>query len=104
MTTEKINFDTLTLDERMQKTLTYVKNTLYNTGLCQKLYTYLVHAEKLRTENAETNMRTLYDALDLFIDFMKRAKKKSLNMEDISFVYSQITEALRNPESELALA
>lgn len=94
MRTEKINFDELTQDEKMQKTLTYIKNTLYNTGLCRKLYTYLHHAEKLRTENSDTQQRTMYDALDLFIDFMKRARKKSLNMEDISYMYDQLQQAL----------
>jgi hypothetical protein len=99
MKTENQN---LTADEKILLTLRLVRNTLYNAGICQKLYTYAYHAEQLITDAKDTELREEYDALDAFRDFMARAKNKSLKHGDVTFIYEKVQSALKSNQNATA--
>lgn len=67
---------TSSADERMTYNLALVQKSFYENGFGVRLFTYLKYAEELRTENQDTELTDKLDALDLFIDFMKREKTK----------------------------
>lgn len=84
------NLDELSLDKKMVLTLDLVRNTLYSTGLCGKLFTYRKHAEKLLASNPDTENKTAFDLLDAFRDFMNRYEKGRLKKSEEVYFLQQL--------------
>lgn len=82
-------------EERMITTLRFAKNTLYNSGICGKLFQIGYYAEELVTANQDTELRDQLDALDSFRDFILRAKRRNVTSKDMQSMVETIKEALK---------
>lgn len=82
----------------MITTLRFAKNTLYNSGVCGKLFQIAHYAEELITANQETDKREMLDALVDLDDFAKRAKRRKMKVNDVFYLITTIQDALKtNP-------
>lgn len=86
------NSENLTLDEKMIYTLDLIRNALYSNGLCGRLFTYLKHAEKLLTDNQESDNKKALDLLDSFRDFMARYRSGRLKKSEEVYFMDQLVD------------
>jgi hypothetical protein len=91
-----------TPEERMITTLRFAKNTLYNSGICGKLFQITYYCEELITANQDTPHTAKLDALVDLDDFGKRAKNNKMAAIDMIEMIETLGKALKSNPIEVA--